>query len=428
MFGLNHFRLLLTVVLPPTNPAWRAHWTEEDELEFRNITHRIRVAKEGMGKADPESAAYWEFAKVEIKMVLAENELKWQLCRRVFFHNETRMEYQWAQQAWLKDRAKLENKRDEIEKMVARAHNRDSLLSLMKMDSVTPDNAMKVMDLLSKMEEKADTTGLQKLEEDLKNTYGTKKVGSTELIWSPVEGDWRMPYEVRPTHILPFGNANYPLASLFKQILQSKNDIGIDTAANGLFLPPPIEEAIFRHQVTLAPVPVAEEDVDIEMDGQKTGNAAPTDAIEWKLLVVDKSNIWDKLACRDTPFSSLHGRALRFRPGNSNRPLDVYVYIHYLISVLKLSKSLRHAATFQPNQPLDVQAIPELLGHWPNEKTPFGENIEGVFQTAMARVRQRLLNPEPYGQSLTSNAVRNEPGFQIPLNWRATPHHQRQTL
>lgn len=418
----------MIIEIPPTHAAWRAHWTEEDDAEFREIINNQRRARQTLKDADPGSASYWEAAKLDNKMAIACNDLKWRLCRKVYRNDVRRSEYQWMRKELKSHRATLEDKRDDIEKMALRVQNRNSLLGFMKMEGVTPMiHSLEIVDALVTMAEKADPKGLEALAQNMKVAYGTATTaGGTELVWSPLEGDWRMQYELRPTHILPFCISSTTFVYLFKH-MQGKREI--NSADNGLFLPPPVEEALYNHHITFIPVPVKEQHTDTDMEIDGLDGSRPGDAMEYRLIVIDKAQVWNTLATRVTPFSDMHERRLRFL--KSCRPLDQYVYVHYLMSVLTLARKLRVVANKNPGKTQDLMAVPELLKMWPSEKTQFGKNINGLFQSALNGVRQKLQTSNSGGQSGQGEIGTNPPvsmshhtdsGFHMQMNWFATMH------
>lgn len=385
----------VNVEIPPTHAAWRVYWTEEDNNALNDVEVTQANATQAMDESDPSSVEYWNAMRTYNKMELERAEIKWRLCQRVLGFNERRDDYQWLRGEFLMRRAELDDKKLFIERMAVEAGYRKSLLSLVKMEhgALPADPKEIVVVARNLMEQDVDPRVVQKLGDSLKMDYGVKTVGNSQLVWSPLEGDWRMEHEVKATHILPFtlgqDNEKY-LSGQFPARLKSC------TKGNGIFLPIPVADALEKNYVALAPVTIHKKDPDMEIASIEAGNAAPSDTIEYKLIVIDRPEIWDTLALRDTPFSALHGRVLQFHPEYSNRPNDYYVYLHFLISLLTFLRRLRVQGITEPLVP-DITAIDELLQLWPSGKSQFGEALGKTMRRMVRTVGETHL----YNESVT---------------------------
>ncbi len=93
----------------------------------------------------------------------------------------------------------------------------------------------------------------------------------------------------------------------------------INRARNGLFLPQLVEEALDAHQLIIV----------------------PAESGKWKFKVLDRRGLWNArvLGSGGRTFAQLHNTQPGFLDGRNIRPRDRFFYCHYLLAMLKISRS-----------------------------------------------------------------------------------------
>ncbi|KAF8245052.1 hypothetical protein K440DRAFT_635269 [Wilcoxina mikolae CBS 423.85] len=146
-----------------------------------------------------------------------------------------------------------------------------------------------------------------------------------ENIYCPVLNDYSYHERVKAAHIYP-----YALGTTVMTMLFGDDSIGeLFSVRNGLLLSDWFEKRFDLHQTVIVPAPGA----------KLLGNTGGID--RWIIHITDASICNIKVKDLKCTFGDLDGRELAFR--NEARPAARYLYLHYLLSILRARKHGRQS-------------------------------------------------------------------------------------
>lgn len=213
------------------------------------------------------------------------------------------------------------------------------------------------LELVLAMQTRTSRKRQQSFVESLCDNYGSITMGRMQHVWDPVRGDFTHRSALTACHIFPLAMGQKSMTYIFGEEAEDE----INRARNGLFLPPEVEPAFDKHEIVIVP------------DGVQT---TPQD---YRIIVLDKSGRWEYPAFPGgDPWKDLHGKKLRFQPGNNFRPRSRYLYFHYIVSMLihYRNRNVKHGTH---SVELPEANMPELSKLWATEGKYLRKNVMLAF-------------------------------------------------
>lgn len=340
----NWFHLIINMSLESL------HFTEEkmklDEADKHYEKVRQDISSEAYG-----SEEYWRLLKLELTIQRDIEDMQWTEKERSY--NSKNDKYYDAKERYLTERAELKAKHDSAVRKEDRHKKRAAVISFVKTNNLVSSRAAYV-ELLMNRFKKASRTNQPQLKEDLKRTYGARKVpDGDEEVWSPVvEGGWIAKVVTKAAHIVPLSVSQESMNYIFGRDAKGE----INSARNGLWLPSNFAERFNNFQIAIVPA------------GQSR---------QWQVLVIDPDEIRNGEAYGNKKFKDLHGAKLVFQ--NDAQPRARYFYFHYLCAMLDRSqKTKEKKLTLNDNA---VARMSEPSRAWGSEGSYLRENvILGFFE------------------------------------------------
>lgn len=165
------------------------------------------------------------------------------------------------------------------------------------------------LELLMSVWEKTLRCGQPAFVLDLLDNYGSRGEGGQKQVWCVIEGMFKPRSSYKAAHIFPLQLGQRVMNYIFGPDAEGE----LNTARNGLFLPPEIEKALDKCQLVIVP------------NGHNSQ--------DWKILVLDRSGLWGALATDRLKFSDLHEKVLQFHESRSKRPRARYFYFHFMMAI-----------------------------------------------------------------------------------------------
>ena len=346
-------------------------WTAEEKKRGKEISHRRRRAQQKSSEEAFGSEQFWDWVTQENIAEGQLNDLQWQVNKRGL---EVPAAYERAQEVYLQRRCEIEKKRESLTQKADRFKKMRKFLSVPCTDNLVSLRAA-YLELVCTLQGKTSRRHQSSFVDSLSDHYGYTKEGELIRVWDVITGSSTIREIMTAAHIFPLSLGQKSMDYIFGEDAEDE----LNTARNGLFLPKLIEKAYDKHQITIVP------------DGPQT---VPQD---YKLLVLDRGGLWNQPALLqdETPFSVLHGRKLRFQPGNPFRPRARYLYFRYVLAMLVHFRS-RQVKQGSHNQQLPETEMPELSRVWATEGKYLRKNlilafIEGIGHGLSAEDTESIL-------------------------------------
>jgi hypothetical protein len=281
------------------------------------------------------------------------NDLNWQVAQR---WPETTKEYERAQELYLQRRREVESKHELLSQKADRFEKMRKFVLTTYTNNLTSLRAA-YLELVCTLQNKTPRREQPHFVESLCEHYGHIKDGTQLQVWDVTRGCFAPRVYMTAAHIFPLAMGQKSMDYIFGEDAEDE----INRARNGLFLPSGVEKSYDAHRLVIVP------------DGPQT---VPQD---YKFLVLDKTGLWNQPAFQDnTPFKDLHGRKLRFQPGNNFRPRARYLYFRYILAMLVnfRSRSVKHGTH---KLQLPETEMPELSRVWATEGKYLRKNVIRAF-------------------------------------------------
>ena len=344
-------------------------WTEEERKSGKEISQRRRRAQQNSSEEAFGSEQYWDWVTQENIAEGQLNDLRWQVDQRSL----ELPAYERAREVYLQRREEIEKKRESLTQKADRFDKMRKFLSATCTDNLVSLRAA-YLELVCTLQAKTSRRNQSSFVNSLCDHYGHAKEGALFRVWDVTTGSFAIRVYMTAAHIFPLNLGQKSMDYIFGEDAEDE----LNRARNGLFLPLLVEKAYDAHQITIVP------------DGPQT---VPQD---YKFLVLDKGGLWNQPALKDeTPFKDLHGRRLRFQPGNNFRPRARYLYFRYVLAMLAHFRS-RQVKQGTHNQQLPETEMPELSRVWATEGKYLRKNlilafIEGIGHGLSAEDTESIL-------------------------------------
>ncbi|KAN0070307.1 hypothetical protein V8E54_011888 [Elaphomyces granulatus] len=328
-------------------------WIEEERKRGKEISQRRRRAQQNSSEEAFGSEQYWDWVTQENIAEGQLNDLRWQVDQRSL----ELPAYERAQEVYLQRREEIEKKRESLTQKADRFDKMRKFLSATCTDNLVSLRAA-YLELVCTLQAKTSRRNQSSFVNSLCDHYGHAKEGGLLRVWDVTTGSFTIRVYMTAAHIFPLNLGQKSMDYIFGEDAEDE----LNRARNGLFLPPLVEKAYDAHQITIVP------------DGPQT-----------PALKDD----------RETPFKDLHGRRLRFQPGNNFRPRARYLYFRYVLAMLVHFRS-RQVKQGTHNQQLPETEMPELSRVWATEGKYLRKNlilafIEGIGHGLSAEDTESIL-------------------------------------
>ena len=299
---------------PPQPPQRTSSLTfsSDQKRKREDAIYKVKQAQKSCDTIKSwDSAEYWQNRKIEAEGELEIAHIE-QDALQNGFHNLENKERHEREREYLRRREKLNEASKSASRKVARYQAKAAVTSTNTVSDLVSCRAS-YLELILSMLTRTSRSGQSAFNGALMDAYGAKKVGSVQHVWSAV-GEWLPKANAKASHIFPLSLGQPTMTYIFGP--DTENDI--NSARNGLFLPPVVEEALDAHQLVIV----------------------PAESGKWKFMVLDRGGLWNTkvLGSAGGTFAQLHNTQLVFLDGRDIRPRARFFYFNYILAMLKISR------------------------------------------------------------------------------------------